>query len=52
MQIHCLIRRVGPTTVSLENTKYIFMPIPGTKYHKEKRYDFVKNAQGKLEEVL
>jgi hypothetical protein len=31
MLIECLIRREGPTTVILENTKYIFMPIPGSK---------------------
>jgi hypothetical protein len=45
-QIHCKIRRVGPTTVTLENTKYLFMPIPGTKYHKEKRYDFKRGPNG------
>ncbi|PKN36594.1 MAG: hypothetical protein CVU62_13835 [Deltaproteobacteria bacterium HGW-Deltaproteobacteria-2] len=31
MLIHCLIKREGPTTVTLENTKYLFMPIPGSK---------------------
>lgn len=31
MLIHCKIKREGPTTVILENTKYMFMPIPGSK---------------------
>lgn len=31
MLIECLIRREGPTTVILESTKYMFMPIPGSK---------------------
>jgi hypothetical protein len=31
MLIECLIRREGPTTVILENVKYMFMPIPGSK---------------------
>lgn len=48
MQVHCMIRRIGPTTVTLENTKYIFMPVPGTQYHKEKKYDFKKDANGKF----
>jgi hypothetical protein len=51
MQVHCLIRRVGPTTVTLESTKYLFMPIPGTKYHKEMKYDHVKQPDGTMKKV-
>jgi hypothetical protein len=29
MIIECLVRREGPTTIELEKTKYLFMPIPG-----------------------
>ena len=51
-QIHCLIRRVGPTTIVLESTKYTFMPIPGTKYHKEQKYDHVKQPDGTIKKVF
>ena len=32
MELECLIRRVGSTTVVLEKTVYTFRPIPGTQY--------------------
>ena len=31
MLIHCMIKREGPTPVILESTKYLFMPIQGSK---------------------
>jgi hypothetical protein len=48
MLLECLIKRVGPTVVTLENTKYDFMPIPGTKYHDVKHRNLVTviNAAG------
>ena len=48
MLIHCKIRRVGPTTVTLENTKYIFMPVPGTKHHTE----ILKNRDPKTKQIV
>lgn len=31
MQMECLIKREGPTNLTLEKTKYTFWPIPGSK---------------------
>lgn len=51
MQLECLIRRVGPTPIILGNTKYLFMPIPGTKYHDQKHRNFNREI-GKYEEKI
>jgi len=50
MLLECLLRRLGPTTVVLENTKYIFMPIPGTKYHEVKHRNLVTVVNNGQEE--
>lgn len=49
MLIECLIRRVGQTTVILGNTKYLFMPIPGTKYHNVKHRNLFTSIQNGIE---